>query len=107
MLVPVSQPTRCALVRRAACRLATAAAAAVLLVGPAPVVGAAPNGQAAVEMPTTPSTEPATRRQRGVPGSAAATAEQPLRAWHFAEGNSRNEFQTYFSVLNLSDRPAS
>jgi hypothetical protein len=31
----------------------------------------------------------------------------PLRTWHFAEGNSRNGFETYFTLLNLSDRPAS
>lgn len=29
-----------------------------------------------------------------------------LRAWHFAEGNSRNGFETYFTLLNLSDEPA-
>lgn len=31
----------------------------------------------------------------------------PLRAWYFAEGNSRNGFDTYFTLLNLSDQPAS
>ncbi|HZO26960.1 MAG TPA: hypothetical protein VFH48_13340 [Chloroflexota bacterium] len=31
----------------------------------------------------------------------------PLRAWHFAEGNSRNGFETYFTLLNLTDQPAS
>ncbi len=31
----------------------------------------------------------------------------PLRTWHFAEGITRGDFQTFFSVLNLSDRPAS
>jgi len=31
---------------------------------------------------------------------------QPLRAWYFAEGNSRNGFNTYFTLLNLSDQPA-
>ena len=31
----------------------------------------------------------------------------PLRVWHFAEGNSRNGFETYFTLLNLSDQPAS
>jgi len=30
----------------------------------------------------------------------------PLRAWHFAEGNSRNGFETFFTLLNLSDQPA-
>lgn len=46
----------------------------------------------------------------GAPASAepAATAtEQPFRAWHFAEGNSHHDFQSYFSFLNLADRPAS
>lgn len=38
---------------------------------------------------------------------AAAPGDAPLRAWHFAEGNSRNEFATYFSLLNLTDQPAS
>jgi hypothetical protein len=32
---------------------------------------------------------------------------RPLRAWHFAEGNSRNGFETYFALRNLSDQPAS
>ena len=31
----------------------------------------------------------------------------PLRAWYFAEGNSRSGFETYFTLLNLSDQPAS
>jgi len=31
----------------------------------------------------------------------------PFRAWYFAEGNSRNGFDTFFSLLNLSDQPAS
>jgi hypothetical protein len=30
----------------------------------------------------------------------------PLRAWYFAEGNSRNGFETYFTLANLSDQPA-
>ncbi len=30
----------------------------------------------------------------------------PLRAWHFAEGNSRNGFETYFTLVNLSDHSA-
>jgi hypothetical protein len=33
--------------------------------------------------------------------------EAPMRSWHFAEGNSGQDFQTFFSFLNLSDRPAS
>jgi hypothetical protein len=37
----------------------------------------------------------------------AATDIRPFRNWYFAEGNSRPEFQTYFSLLNLSDQPAS
>ena len=40
-----------------------------------------------------------------VPQAPAET--RPFRSWYFAEGNSRREFQTYFSVLNLSDQPAS
>ncbi|HZO28714.1 MAG TPA: hypothetical protein VFH48_22295 [Chloroflexota bacterium] len=35
------------------------------------------------------------------------TGEVPFRAWHFAEGNSRNGFETYFTLLNLADEPAS
>jgi hypothetical protein len=35
-----------------------------------------------------------------------ADGAQPLRAWHFAEGNSRSGFATYFTVLNLSDQAA-
>src|SRR3954447_3151960 len=33
-------------------------------------------------------------------------ASTPLRAWYFAEGNSRNGFETYFTLVNLSDQPA-
>jgi hypothetical protein len=36
-----------------------------------------------------------------------ADGDLPLRTWHFAEGNSRREFGTFFSFLNLSDQPAS
>jgi hypothetical protein len=31
----------------------------------------------------------------------------PFRVWHFAEGNSRNGFETYFTLKNVSDQPAS
>jgi len=31
----------------------------------------------------------------------------PLRTWEFAEGNSRRDFQTFFSILNTTDSPAS
>jgi hypothetical protein len=41
------------------------------------------------------------------PVRATGVDEAPLRVWHFAEGNSRNEFHTFFSFLNLSDQPAS
>jgi hypothetical protein len=34
-------------------------------------------------------------------------SERPLRTWHFAEGNGHAEYQTYFSLLNLADQPAS
>lgn len=34
-------------------------------------------------------------------------ADAPLRTWYFAEGNSRHEFQTFFTVFNLTDQPAS
>src|SRR5258708_4670146 len=30
----------------------------------------------------------------------------PLRAWYFAEGNSRSGFETYFTLVNLADQPA-
>lgn len=39
--------------------------------------------------------------------SATAPEHAPLRSWDFAEGNSRNGFETFFSLLNLSDQPAS
>src|SRR5262249_50795136 len=40
--------------------------------------------------------------------SSAPDAENlPLRVWHFAEGNSRNGFETYFTLRNLTDQPAS
>jgi hypothetical protein len=47
-----------------------------------------------------------------VPASSQAPAQAvdegsiSLRAWHFAEGNSRNGFETYFTLLNLSDKSA-
>lgn len=41
------------------------------------------------------------------PGRAPDADALPLRAWHFAEGNSRNGFETYFTLLNLTDQPAS
>ena len=41
------------------------------------------------------------------PSAARAAGETPLRAWHFADGNSRSQFQTYFMLVNLSDQPAS
>jgi hypothetical protein len=42
-------------------------------------------------------------------GASAPTddAANRLRVWHFAEGNSRNDFQTFFTLLNLADQPAS
>jgi hypothetical protein len=43
---------------------------------------------------------------RGQTLPVADQAEAPLRAWHFAEGNGRNGFQTFFTLLNLSDEPA-
>ncbi|MBA2450292.1 MAG: hypothetical protein H0V51_19940 [Chloroflexi bacterium] len=124
MLVARSRLTPLAFAGRVARRLAALTTVAILLFGPAPLVGAEPNRAAGVEMPTggaplpptegatksaegEPPTETPARRQRGVQGEAAVSEEQPLRAWHFAEGNSRHEFQTFFSVLNLSDRPAS
>jgi len=48
------------------------------------------------------------QRDAQASASPAPDAESlPLRAWHFAEGNSRNGFETYFTLLNLSDQPAS
>jgi hypothetical protein len=40
--------------------------------------------------------------ERSVDGREAA-----LRAWHFAEGNSRSGFETFFTLVNLADAPAS
>jgi hypothetical protein len=40
-----------------------------------------------------------------VPAPATDPGSVPLRAWHFAEGNSRNGFETYFTLLNLSGDP--
>jgi hypothetical protein len=39
--------------------------------------------------------------------TAVDSSAAPLRAWYFAEGNSRNGFETYFTLLNVSDQPAS
>jgi hypothetical protein len=41
------------------------------------------------------------------PAHVTDDGNSSLRAWHFAEGNSRNGFETYFTLLNLSDQPAS
>lgn len=38
---------------------------------------------------------------------ASELRDQSLRTWYFAEGNSRHDFQTFFTVLNLSDQPTS
>jgi hypothetical protein len=53
------------------------------------------------QTPAAPSPSPS-------PASAAVPLPEstPLRAWYFAEGNSRNGFETYFTLLNLSDQPA-
>ena len=39
--------------------------------------------------------------------STPDAGEGALRVWHFAEGNSRHEFQTFFSFLNLSEEATS
>ena len=44
---------------------------------------------------------------RAEPERAADRRDPSFRAWHFAEGNSRNGFETFFTLLNLSDGPAS
>ena len=43
------------------------------------------------------------------PAAAEAPSDTPgrLRAWYFAEGNSHHDFQTFFTLLNLSDQSAS
>ncbi|MCC7367550.1 MAG: hypothetical protein IT306_03955 [Chloroflexi bacterium] len=40
------------------------------------------------------------------PAEAPGAPVNPLRAWYFAEGNSRNGFETYFTLRNLADEPA-
>jgi hypothetical protein len=55
--------------------------------------------------PAVPISAPSTQTTAS-PASPAADAV-PFQAWHFAEGNSRNGFETYFSLLNLADQPAS
>src|SRR5215203_334551 len=40
-------------------------------------------------------------------GALPRSAASPLRTWEFAEGNSRRDFQTFFSILNTTDSPAS
>jgi hypothetical protein len=59
---------------------------------------------AAPALPTAEPSAPAVAAP-ALPASDAGTV--PFRAWHFAEGNSRNGFETYFTLLNLSDQPAS
>src|SRR6187397_2150761 len=39
----------------------------------------------------------------GLPNDASGR----MRTWYFAEGNSRRDFQTFFTLLNLTDQPAS
>ena len=58
----------------------------------------------------TPETESAQTVTPTMPVPASPsldTGAVPFRAWHFAEGNSRNGFETYFTLLNLADEPAS
>jgi hypothetical protein len=39
--------------------------------------------------------------------TTGAAGERPFRSWHFAEGVNGSQFQTYFSLFNLADQPAS
>lgn len=41
------------------------------------------------------------------PAPVSDPGSSSLRSWYFAEGNSRHEFQTFFTVLNLADQPTS
>ena len=36
-------------------------------------------------------------------GALPRSAVSPLRTWEFAEGNSRRDFQTFFSILNMAN----
>ena len=64
-------------------------------------------GSPAIEAASSPTIEAAsspTVQPASTP--AIEPGSMPLRAWYFAEGNSRNGFQTYFTLVNLSDQPA-
>jgi hypothetical protein len=60
-----------------------------------------------VAVPTSaPATAP-TSAPTSAPKPASDADAASFRTWHFAEGNSRNGFDTFFTLLNLSDQPAS
>jgi hypothetical protein len=83
------------------------AQAIVPLTPPGPVQPVSNDPLPPIPVPADPSSE------LPDPGESASTlpvidsGSQPFRAWYFAEGNSRNGFETYFTLLNLSDQPAS
>jgi hypothetical protein len=79
---------------------------------PLPIPDAPDLGPAIVVPPATavPTVAPqptVVPQTAATPQPALASDTAPFRVWHFAEGNSRNGFETYFSLLNLSDKPAS
>lgn len=49
---------------------------------------------------------PAVQPVRAEQGSPPDVGQTPLRSWHFAEGNGHHEFQTFFTIVNLSAQPA-
>jgi hypothetical protein len=58
-------------------------------------------------IPADPTMEPLPQTAASPTAQIPGLGTAPFRAWHFAEGNSRSGFETYFSLLNLSDQPAS
>ena len=73
-------------------------------VGSPTVEAASPPTVEAVSSPVAQPVSSPTVQSASTP--AIEPGSTPLRAWYFAEGNSRNGFETYFTLLNLSDRPA-
>ena len=96
------------------CAIVSGQEAHAQILAPAPiVVTPVPAGRAEAapaQVAPTPAAPAETAPAQTAPVVVAPVADDggstPLRAWYFAEGNSRNGFETYFTLLNLSDRSA-
>jgi hypothetical protein len=74
---------------------------------PAPAIGIPTSAPAVSSRDADPATAAPAAAPASETGPAVNADAAPFRTWHFAEGNSRNGFETYFTLLNLSGQPAS